>query len=251
MPLIVNTQGWMKGLGEELLRAIELMVEPTHVFNFEVHEIDQESQPPSAMLSNGTVNLEAVPVTPLQARHTAADFRILSMISYLRTNFNSNWDFSSLSTQVPWRVKLGVAVKHVILIGEGADGTVEEDLPLALNGSVVALLEADDLDGPLYVQGRPYPSLDECNFLGLAIVRGLHELTLHLITPLSPDVLAKAKILVKNGAMELPLCAIQEALNDGVRGTDSREVPFLDAQWIDVPGGERRRFRRNLQRKGM
>ena len=35
IPLVVNTMGWNKGLGADLTRQIEDMVEPTDIFEFE------------------------------------------------------------------------------------------------------------------------------------------------------------------------------------------------------------------------
>lgn len=185
------------------------------------------------------------------------------MMSYFHANLESQtWDFSMpLITISPLQVELGITIEQVILVGEGADGVVDDDLPIALNSSVVALLETiEPLDGPVYVQGDPYPSLDGSNFLGLALVRGVdtsgHQITLHLMSPLPASVLSSAKIIVKNGAIELPLCGMLDwrsgaVSEDGLVGVKWEDVPFLDLRGEDVVGGERRRFRRNLMRKGV
>jgi polynucleotide 5'-hydroxyl-kinase GRC3/NOL9 len=34
VPLVINTQGWVKGLGADLLLQIEHLAEPTHTFAF-------------------------------------------------------------------------------------------------------------------------------------------------------------------------------------------------------------------------
>ena len=35
VPLVINTMGWTKGLGANLLKNIQQIVEPSHVFDFE------------------------------------------------------------------------------------------------------------------------------------------------------------------------------------------------------------------------
>lgn len=289
VPLIINTQGWVKGLGEDLLRAIEESTEPTHIFNFESPSEEENAHPAGGGWTNSPPAhanglpfvdsfapldnrsspraiqyiLECAPTSPLQARYTSADLRILSLMTYLHFDFSSSkWNFSiPLLAMHPWQIEVGSSIEHIILIGEGADGVVEEDLTLALNGSMVALLETTEpLVGPAYVQGRSYPAFNDSNFLGLALVRDAvvspTALKLHLLSPVPPAQLSKARILVKNGALELPLCGMIDwrsggMSEDGLVGMKWEDVPFLDVAGVEVAGGERRRFRRNLMRKGM
>lgn len=205
-------------------------------------------------------------------------------------------------------------VEKVYMIGEGSEGILSEDLHIALNGSIVALLEADEsvstsMADPqsntgVYVQGGAPPNLEETNFVALAIVRAvqpvpipstaLHRtddtlqqststssstspaasprLKLHLLTPLPPAHLSRVRYLVRNGAIELPLCGMLDwsgpgavpplslsapgtgsgSVNgEGLAGVPWEDVPFLDVSGVVGVGGERRRFRRNLMRKGM
>jgi polynucleotide 5'-hydroxyl-kinase GRC3/NOL9 len=288
IPLVVNTQGWVKGLGEDLLRSIELMVQPTHIFGFDNPTYDlpeggggwTNSPPPVASdlpgvydtrsSSQQVFTLEPAPISPLQARHTPADLRILSTISYFHANLcntlRETWNFASpLIAIPPWEVDLGgTSIEQVYLIGEGSDGIIREDLPLALNGSIVALLEVLDnspLIGDVYQQNRPLPPLEETNFLGLAVIRSVlpaegSTMKIRLITPLPPAMLGRAKIIVRNGAIELPLCGMLDwqsgPINEeGLAGIGWSEVPFLDVNGEIGVGGERRRYRRNVMRKGM
>jgi polynucleotide 5'-hydroxyl-kinase GRC3/NOL9 len=163
-------------------------------------------------------------------------------------------------------VVLGEAVKAVYLSGEGSDGVLSEDLSLALNGSLVALVEVDnlDLETPVYDQNRSLPSLDEVNFLGFGIVRAIspaasanHRGTkVHLLTPLSAEMLGRVNAIVKNGAMEVPTAGMLDWRDrgeegaGGVLGVPWGEVPFFDTG-VGGVGVERRRWRRNLMRKGM
>jgi polynucleotide 5'-hydroxyl-kinase GRC3/NOL9 len=179
--------------------------------------------------------------------------------------FLRKWDFSTpLVAVTPYEVILGETIRAVYMIGEGADGILSDDLPLALNGSTVALLEIQhiDPDMPVYEQNRQLPSLDDVNCLGFALIRAVHDpssdiqnMKIHLTTPLSADSLARINAIAKNGAMELPTPGLMDWRDrgeeaQGVAGVPWGEVPFFDVGTGGV-GVERRRWRRNLMRKGM
>ncbi|ORY30532.1 hypothetical protein BCR39DRAFT_528588 [Naematelia encephala] len=293
VPLVVNTQGWVKGLGEELLVAIEDMAKPTHVFAFTQPPLDEANYmgngagwtsspiftstalPSYADRDQSKVQMFSVdpaPISSLQARHTAADLRILSMISYFHARLSpsvpTTWDISKpILAMRPWQVDLGGAISGVYLSGEGSDGIIPDDLHLALNGAVVALIEYVDNDSyspPVYIQGRPLPLPEESNFLGLALIRAVRlstssyrtKSTISLLSPLSPSVLMTANGMIKNGAIELPLCGMLDwkssgEMAAGLAGVNWDEVPFLDVGMAGGVGVEKRRFRRNLMRKGM
>jgi polynucleotide 5'-hydroxyl-kinase GRC3/NOL9 len=295
IPLVVNTQGWVKGLGEDLMRAIEVAAEPTHVFAFEAQDeflptagggwtnspVHQTTDLPFAapweMGASGSgasppivCSLQPAPSSPLQARYTAADMRSLSTISYMYARLGAavHWDFSvPLFAIPPWTVNLGPGgtLSRAYLIGESADAVLPADLPIALNGSLVALLEAPASDEDVYTPAT-MPPVDHSSFLGLALVRAVRSdpasdanLQLQIITPLPATVLSRATAVVRNGALELPTPAMLDfrdrppgggVAEDGLAGTRWDDVPFFDAADSRAVGGDRRRFRRNLQRKG-
>lgn len=248
IPLVVNFQGWTKGLGEELMQAIEMAVLPTHIFAFEDGSVQQPL--PS---SPSVFQVEPAPSSPLQARYTAADMRALSTIAYLHSH-GDKWDFSApLLAMKPWTLSLGDTVKNVYFIGEGADAILPHDLPLALNGSLVGLL-ASEPEEELYVSGRQ-PSVENATFLGLALIRAVRAddegIALQLISPLRAD-LARVTAIVRNGAMELPTCGLldwRDRSDEGLAGVRWEDVPFFEVSGSDAIGGDRRRFRKNLQRK--
>ncbi|OCF57102.1 hypothetical protein L486_05961 [Kwoniella mangroviensis CBS 10435] len=301
VPLVVNTQGWVKGLGEELLQSIEGMSEPTHIYSFS-SPYEEEQQYTS---TNGWTNspvyptsllpdpysdekvqikqiiLESAPITPLQARFSAADLRVLSILSYFYSSISpegiKKWDFAKPLTYLnPWEVEYGTdtknkAINRIYMIGEGSEGVLSEDLNIALNGSIVALIEfintvsmiEDGDEDQVYLQGRSLPELDSMNFLGLGLIRYIQpsSLTLldgkiHLLTPLSAEVLGRCKGLIKNGAIELPTPGMlgwsKSNSNSSTQGEgEEGQIPFFDKSGIEVVGGERRRWRKNIMRKGM
>ena len=76
---------------------------------------------------------------------------------------------------------------------------------------------------------------------------------MHVLTPLPPHLLAKCRIVVK-GEMELPIWGMLDFRVDGesgsVAGVEKSKVPYLQWGKGEGIGGERRRVRRNLMRKG-
>jgi polynucleotide 5'-hydroxyl-kinase GRC3/NOL9 len=270
VPLVVNTQGWTRGLGEELMRAIEVAAEPTHIFAFEDEVRDEGLD--SIVHSGGTLpplhparvfSVTPAPLSPLQPRYSAADMRALALMSYMYSvGLGGRWDVSApLFAQRPWTVTLGDGgvLKRAYLIGEGSEAVSHADLPLALNASLVALLEVPELEGPLYEQGATPPEDATC--LGLALVRAVRvaeRTQLQLLTPLPAATLARATALVRNGALELPPAGMLDwrarvpgggVPDEGLAGVRWDDVPFFDAAGSGAVGGDRRRFRKNLQRK--
>ncbi|GMK53769.1 hypothetical protein CspeluHIS016_0103550 [Cutaneotrichosporon spelunceum] len=263
VPLVVNTQGWTRGLGEELMRAIEVAAEPTHIFAF-----DEREDALDMVHSGGTVPQSArvftvvpAPASPLQPRYSAADMRALALLSYMYSvGLDGRWDVSvPLFAHRPWVVTLGEGVRRAYLIGEGSEAVNPADLPLALNASLVALLNIPELEGPLYEQGSIPPEDATC--LGLALVRAVRvgeRTQLQLLTPLPSSTLARATAIVRNGALELPPAGMLDwrarvpgggVPDEGLAGVRWEDVPFFDAAGSGAVGGERRRFRKNLQRK--
>ncbi|KAL8290265.1 hypothetical protein RQP46_003204 [Phenoliferia psychrophenolica] len=280
VPLVINTQGWVKGLGADLLEKLKLESRPTHLFSFDGTDDDEEDR---EVVGCARFRLEAAPSSPLDAKWSAADLRTLSLVSYFHatlpatTGSTSNptstiarvWDFSTpLVAQVP----LGVswvdrdALESVHLIDSEVD---YEQVLHALNGSVVALVRStagpseDDvsLPTPSTLPNFPYspysalPSPSNSKCLGLALVRSIDPAsrTLHLLSPVSAQLLDEAPVSLVKGALEIPVCLVLDFL--ATEG--EKERGLCGVEWKDVPyfGGEgegagRRKVRRNLMRRG-
>ncbi len=296
IPLVVNTMGWTKGLGADLSRKVEEIVEPTDIISFTISsslEYDWTNVPPSyasAQVSHGgprTHAVEPVPPSTLTSHYTAADHRTLSMLSYfyavfpctspsLSTHaslFATRWNTSlPLCAQAPYEVDWGTAFDKIILTGAGMEDVVPSEVHRALNGSIVALVNCDpgtlDIDsesatapypGPSlpYTQGAAPPSPHTSRCIGLALVRALSTSSprprLQLLTPVPPHLLGSARVLVM-GELQLPVWGMVDfhTLDDGgdVAGYERGKVPYLRWGKGEGVGGERRRVRRNLMRKG-
>ncbi|BGP17901.1 hypothetical protein JCM10213_005358 [Rhodosporidiobolus nylandii] len=267
VPLVVNTQGWVKGLGADLLAKLKALAQPTCVFSFasatgEDALLDPyaaggpEQQQPYHLFT-----LPPAPPSPLESKYSAADYRTLSLVSYFHTLYSATcasplpigWDFTrSLVATAPlpvsWRAD-DARLQSVHLIAPGAaDGEIAYEHVLhALNGAVVAVVASsaaaeERTPRPFpYDPSLPAPSPSSSRALGLALVHSISPSTqtLHLLTPLPPAALAAAAPLtLVSSALDLPLplmldysVSVSDAQREegvvGVSWADEGEVPFL------------------------
>ncbi|GAA5826859.1 hypothetical protein JCM11251_002922 [Rhodosporidiobolus azoricus] len=230
VPLVVNTQGWVKGLGADLLVKLKEASRPTHVFSFagsaedgDAPSFDQFGDDDSQQLPYRLFSLPPAPPSPLESKWSAADYRILSLASYFHGVYPSassvnhagptaalpsHWDFSnSLAASSPfpfsWSPDADPAQLHSVhLVAPGtADGEIKyEHILHALNGAVVALVTPPSGENSArpprsfpYDPTSPAPSLlTGSRALGLALVHSVSPSTstLHILTPLPPSLLA-------------------------------------------------------------
>jgi polynucleotide 5'-hydroxyl-kinase GRC3/NOL9 len=190
----------------------------------------------------------------------------------------SSWDSSlPLCARPPYEVLPSVALDEVILTGPGAEDVVSTEIGRVLNGALVALVrcepgvendayasESSRAGGIPYTQASfpPSPHLSTC--LGLALIRALPsihngsgEIPMHVLTPMPISCLASCRIMVK-GEQELPIWGMLDFRSHGsngsiigeVAGVERDEVPYLRWGPSEGAGGEKRRVRRNIMRKG-
>ncbi|KAJ3815166.1 hypothetical protein F5876DRAFT_31318 [Lentinula aff. lateritia] len=266
IPLVVNTMGWAKGLGVDLMKRVQ-----------------------DVLIVDG---VEKVSNT-LSLLFSAADQRTMNIMSYFHAVFPSSssssssytaafhWDASlPLLARPPYQVDVGRALDRVFLLGGGGE-VIRAEIDNVLGGAVVALVRCepgtldaiDDNDStpgqnqlgevgtkiPYFPSSNSapspsYPSPSTSSAVGLALVRsvapgGSH---LHVLTPLP---LTGARVLVK-GEMEIPIWGMVDFRRLGGRGAnggegdEQRDIPYLQWEKGVGVGAERRRVRRNLMRKG-
>ncbi|KAJ6615463.1 hypothetical protein B0H10DRAFT_1801363 [Mycena sp. CBHHK59/15] len=294
IPLVVNTMGWTKGLGADLARKIEDIVQPTDIFEVEApaYEYASTIDPPLRPLpiNADTTKLHLLqPIAPsvLSANYSATDHRAMSLLSYFHAIFPRSvpgelqqataltWNTAlPLCAYPPYEVDWSVAFEKIILCGAGAEDVVPSEIDRILNGALVGLVTCEpgsldtdvDMAQPVagpdadagvapipYTQGAeaPSPSTSKCH--GLALVRAISPSSphMHVLTPLPPHLFTKSSVLVK-GEMELPVWGMLDfrSENDEVAGVEKAKVPYLQWGKGEGLGGERRRIRRNLMRKG-
>jgi len=241
IPLVVNTMGWTKGLGGDLIRRIEDYVRPTTVYSF---DSDATSEKNCRLLESAGVQEGG--------GYTAADFRNIMIMSYFHATSSATWDTSvSLRSRPPYEVTIAEAIDEVILIGNGSEDVVASEIGRVLNGALVALCSPTNTsmlsnDGIPYVQGSTLPiPPPPCH--GLAVLRSLSldEQHLHILTPISPTLLPECRLLVK-GEIQLPIWGFVHYK----KKLEEVEEPYLQWSRSNALGGEKRRVRRNLMRRG-
>jgi polynucleotide 5'-hydroxyl-kinase GRC3/NOL9 len=293
IPLVVNTMGWTKGLGADLTRKIEDLVQPTDIFEVEAPfferslSLEQPASFPHASQSAKLHLLQPIALSVLSANYSAADHRSVAVLSYFHALFPRTaskvlgqrtavmWNTTlPLCSQLPYEVDWSLAFDKVTLCGAGAEDVVPLEINRVLNGALVGLVAYepgsldDDIDMsksssdsdaaivPLipYTQGSavPSPSTSVCH--GIALIRAISPSSshMHILTPLPQHLLSKCRVLVK-GEMELPLWGMLDFLSDiegEIAGVEKANVPYLQWGKGEGLGGEKRRVRRNLMRKG-
>ncbi|KAI0059362.1 hypothetical protein BV25DRAFT_1860655 [Artomyces pyxidatus] len=272
IPLVVNMMGWTKGLGEDLSRKIEAVVEPTDIFELEVPVEatwpTTQTEPFAAHSDEATIHrLEAIPPSAQATRFTAADHRTIALMSYFHAVFPSTppralqqvsaaaWNTAlPLCAVPPYEVDTNVALDRVVVTGPGSEDVAPTELLRVLNGAVVGLVHSEEAsagEGTAYTQGAAAPDPISSTCVGLALVRGVSPEHLHVLTPVPPHLLTTARVLVK-GELELPVWGMLDfrTENGDVAGVDRARVPYLRWGKGEGVGAERRRVRRNLMRKG-
>ena len=234
VPLVVNTHGWIKGLGLGLLERITVLLAPTHVVDLGALPI------PGATLTlvpwSETRDGRADAASRRRCIN-AAEARTLSLLAYfhavrlpmLGAPTRPAWDFTPLVARRPWVVDVAEGLAGGLTVLD-AGAPVDEELRLmALNGAVVALVQRsgfqatgdspDDIwraalaHGEVAEDARPAPAL------GLAVVRSIDRArgAVLLLTPVPAAHLAAqvdvgcAPLGLVKGALDLPMWAALDA----------------------------------------
>ncbi|GAA6007713.1 polynucleotide 5'-hydroxyl-kinase [Rhodotorula paludigena] len=283
VPLVLNTQGWVKGLGADLLNKLKSECRPTHVFSFadpEAPDAFSAMAPPPEGLPFAFVPLTPAPPSPLESKWSASDYRILSLVSYFHAVFPSNppapsalpsntlataWNFEyPLVAQAPYALDWRSAEQQLAQVHLLEGGEIPYTHVLhVLSGALVAVVQDGAVSGLSTPRSFPYdsaapaPTPASSRALGLALVHSVSPTssTLHLSTPLPAALVdSVAPISLAKGALDLPLplmldfTATERETERGIAGVEWSEVPFLTVEAGEAAG--RRKVRRNLMRRG-
>lgn len=270
MPLIVNTQGWVKGLGADLLVKLKADVRPTHIYSIGRTEEDH-----TASVSSHThvqvVQLPAAPSSPLESKWSTADLRTLALIAYFHSSFPSStprsysnrfpsaWDFSTpLVSRSPYTIDWTASAGQLraVQLLDGNDVPYEQILHV-LNGSLVAISlpsSAPDFEQSLSPTAFPYSSafssalsspatgsLSLTQSFGLGLVRSIDPTAhaLHILTPVplsrialeTHDGLVLLHKSSDGGGVELPL----PLMLDHTATEAEAAKGVCGTEWKDVP----------------
>eukprot|EP00455_Lapot_gusevi_P054538 TRINITY_DN8761_c0_g5_i1.p1 TRINITY_DN8761_c0_g5~~TRINITY_DN8761_c0_g5_i1.p1 ORF type:complete len:369 (+),score=41.81 TRINITY_DN8761_c0_g5_i1:385-1491(+) len=246
IPLIVNTHGWIKAIGLELLEQITSLVAPN--FIVELKE-KTKSKNVEFLLEHPQATCLATPMfdsTVDKNKKTAAELRLWALISYFGQRSRPLYELDlvniapALASQKPYKISFN-SIRVQFLHQQ----VPEDQVWVSINGAIVGLctqpdLESDSTD-PLHKVNGSSVKTGTC--LGLGIVRSidLSRQLLYLLTPLPLSHLRHVTTLVK-GTLDLPatLC---------FQSCPLHVDPYLAADCITASVGSKQKARKNLQRK--
>ncbi|CAG8510144.1 310_t:CDS:2 [Diversispora eburnea] len=253
VPLIINTHGWVTGLGYDIFLNILKLAKPTDIIQFYSPTQTYKNLPklpdyiisPPNEESPNIIFIESIDSTKISTKYQSSDHRTLSLISYLYSNITKQdntkwWKFDiPLIHQIPWCLDWTKGLNKGIFLLFG-------DVPLsqllyALNGS---------LKPPNYFSCPNFspPSPSESYCIGLAIIRSIDPInhTFHILTPLSLVQLQRVKAIVK-GKLELPIWVMLDHTSNtsiGICGVPWKRIPYMSFEAGIGLGNEAQRVRR-------
>lgn len=244
--LVVNTSGWIKGLGLDLTYRI------LDVFGQEIEPVFLGSSESFIDDFQWARQVESLPFVGDQAkvqRLNAQDSRTLQMMSYFKEPGRHRWQH--LTEMAPFSVPIPSLAGIALLARE--DVTYQQ-IDTFLPATIVALLDISDdalplakTDDGLVNEALINPEFAKC--VSLAVVQsvefdGIEPTALRLILPPSLDLSAikPSNIVVCRGRIQL---SIYELWNPKLAVVD---MPYLSEETYGV-GSQQWRARRNIQRR--
>ncbi|KAM7264313.1 hypothetical protein ACFE04_001996 [Oxalis oulophora] len=212
LPLVVNTPGWVKGIGYDMLVDILRFIAPTHVVKMKL-PTESKNLPAGAFWldedNDGEVSLievkSAHQVSPNRSvlfQKDAKLLRDLRLMAYFRQCFPSDLNITTikelahaLASHPPYEVPIStLKTKHLY------NKVPDSEVFYCLNATIVGLAVSSD-------QSEDLPSC-----VGLGIVRGIDTFkgVLYVITPVPPSTLENVDLLLQ-GFIQIPACLLQLA----------------------------------------
>ncbi|ORY84446.1 hypothetical protein BCR37DRAFT_378475 [Protomyces lactucae-debilis] len=259
----INTPGWVKGTGLELLSSI-IAASLQALSDTRIHVLHLGHSDLQRHLPEGVSN-EAMPAPlPTDAvTMSAADARTLNLLTYFHRS-GDGWQTGPLAGTHTWVTSYDSDEAGIHGIAILRESLQPLDLIAAINGTVMALVEVDKslLHGPLprtqhglaYLEndGAPIPPASS-NCIALAIVAGLDlaQRKIHLISPITAAQLdkysrkdAQRALLLVSGGIEVPAAAMFGNAT-GIRG----ERPYVTQKAGEGVGWQAWHVRRNIGRR--
>ncbi|EPS68394.1 hypothetical protein M569_06374 [Genlisea aurea] len=210
IPLVINTAGWVKGIGYELLVEMVNHISPTHVVKIQI-SAERKNLPFGAFWSNDS-NADSIRIIEIDDAHRdhlnrsvltkkdgrrIRDFRIMA---YLRQCFPSDYDVPkfgelafALSALPPYEISIAsIKIRHLHC------QIPPSERFYSLNGTIVGLA----------VRSSTRCELHDC--VGLGIVRGVDASrgVIFVVTPVPSAMLEKVDQLLQ-GFLQMPPCLLQ------------------------------------------
>lgn len=264
LPLIVNTMGWTKGLGLDLMVDTLQLIKPDFVIqldcrnqsmNFPALTPDFITDQQGWIAKSQSFGGESIEVpdkynhklimieSPVAQQEQysiklkALDHRNLSILGYLSQCIEPGMTLTSVPPYVVSWNTIGVHVIHEVV--------QRSQVMYALNGSIVALCNADlsqahrdDDNSPWWFKQSP----DNARCIGFGLVRGIdpENRNIYIITPVSPVQLKQVNTLIR-GSTNIPEQVLLKQKSSGT-------LPYVDITTSST-GASALRQRKHMPRK--
>ncbi|RVW91261.1 polynucleotide 5'-hydroxyl-kinase NOL9 isoform X1 [Vitis vinifera] len=210
LPLVVNTPGWVKGIGYDILVDVLKYIAPTHVVKINI-SAEGKNLPAGAFWLDGdhkeSVNLIEVSSArqdsfkrSVLVQKDAGLLRDLRIMAYFRQCFPSNLNITTikelahaLASHSPYEIPIpSIKIKHLHC------QVPSTEILYSLNATIVGLA----------VSSEDSENLSPC--VGLGIVRGIDTFKrlLYVLTPVPQSTLEKVDLLLL-GFVQIPTCLLQ------------------------------------------
>ena len=255
--IIINTPGWIKGTGMEILLEIMNMLDShfpqeVRILHLGTSALRQRIPP--------HIHCDDIEQQFSQFSNNAADLRIASLMMYFHRRGDS-WS-RILNDGHYWELSYAPSTGVITGVAIMRDEIDQTEVFAALSGTIVALLRVKDFDesgfqvnygddsiGIIQTGGEPIdPTKSIC--IGLAIVAGINfsTQTLSLITPISLNTFqaledSDDKLILSTGSIEVPIQALTS--ND----TITFPRPYLTNKPGEGIGWQSWHVRRNIGRR--
>ncbi|XP_011622893.1 polynucleotide 5'-hydroxyl-kinase NOL9 [Amborella trichopoda] len=211
LPLVVNTPGWVKGVGYDILVNMLRYIGPTHVVRIQISDSNKnlpagafwfggDEERPVDLINIDSAQIDSLNRSVLVQKHGRL-VRELRIIAYFKQCFSKDLNITAykelanaLASLPPYEVPISsMKVLHLHC------QVPSSEVFYSLNGTIVGLSVSSTKSGKC----RPL-----C--VGLGIVRGIDILKglYYVITPVSPRDLEKVDLFLQ-GLIEIPTCLLQ------------------------------------------
>lgn len=252
LPLLVNSCGWVTGLGANTLLNIGSVTKMTDIVILNPLESSLVDD-----LSIIAPNVHHIPRRQRQpSSRTPAESRAMQTLAYFHNKLGSNppvWSSKPICNAAPYEVSFQAKAEGITAIICYGQAPNPNFLAEVLDGSIVAIvvLESDTLLDPSSIQRTPRedlpylspntsghtPPLDpsQSHCIGLSLIRGIdaESKTLHLITPLPETGMAalqKEKVVLVHGSFDAPEWAYLEDLHARGEAGTGEERPWVSTR---------------------
>jgi polynucleotide 5'-hydroxyl-kinase GRC3/NOL9 len=222
-PTIINTPGWTKGTGFELLTSLIEIAKPEFVIVMAPDGNDSLARslhPFASPCGSNILVIGSANTIPPTVPLTAAELRTLGIMSYFHLTAVERWDFGThLTGWKPWLVKYAAsdAERGVHAIAIQGEDLLLDDILLAVNATMVAIVLVKNVEevamtseGIPVLMGRESKLMDPktARCVGYAIIRGIdvEKGIILLLSPWDPSTLGDdERIVLERGHVNLPV----------------------------------------------